>query len=1677
MSILINFQFTITHVFLSDRSIWQYQIRGFSMSAMSQYPCTNAASVFEWDLFISHVQGESGAHVLALREAIAAARPSTRTWIDLDEDATTAGMLRGVERSRSIVIILSPQILSRQWCQFEVKKALEARAASHGAVRIVFVAVELCTFAIALAAGRTFSADEVARRDGRVYLEETDFAALVQAHEECPAILFHCDERLATQTAPGVLAACSIDPVPATVEVDAPFRMRRGLPADLSGCDILLVAAPNGALQCSFLRTALGRLCFRRALDIQTLDYKASPEDACAAIKGARHVVCILTRNMWDCVAVREAMLTRDVKTKVSLLQETDVRKCYGGVQNFGDLLDQRPASLASLFDDNMARVFERKKSLRGVMLEQLLRDAGAVASDSSGGSCPPPRLPRGYREKTVRAILDSLEAALAAPGILAVATGGMGGAGKTTVATALATRSMHIRGSFDDILWVSLGSQVGRVELLAALERVIRELEDASGGVSTDDVGSHYSKEAPVFDSVEAATRRLRELFETRRVLLIVDDVSTADHFLAFLGAVLSTGGGRHAVGLHASKLLFTTRDLGQFTRAVSTLQLVDACNTVTLDQLSAEAAREFVATASGILPRRAASLNLVPIFAEVGTTLLSLSIVSGVMRTKLEPLSRSDRDAEVAVVTELNGMLGNSIDTAGRWIDQPPFCDALASRNPSHVAYMPLYRTIDLSLRSLFGETDSLDFAALSLFPKGYSIAESLVSVAWRADRDRTRTLLVALQNAGLVKFVLTEANNADGDFGNDGKDGHVTLHDLALDFASSVVSMQPGGTSAWHANLLHRLAVGSEDHMQSEVLKGVPRSWWSHRSTSILPQYIAEFIFVHLSAAGLHDELLSLASSLPWLQFVLKRRGMTELLKDFTKHVLPTARFYLETDVARGFQLLYEALRLSRFALERASNSACDALAGQMVGRLPIELLSAHSRSLGALHAECLAWRGSRTILMPMSASLTAPGGLLQTIMEGHQDSVTCQCLLLDSSIVSGSSDHKLRVWNSETGACERVLEGHTSEVSCLCMQPNGCIVSGSSDHTLRVWDSATGACERVLEGHTNCVSCVCVLPDGRILSGSSDKTIRLWSAASALCEHVFEGHTSGIRCMRTLPDGRRIVSGSSDKTLRVWDLVTGACERVLYGHNFGVSCVCVLLNGRILSGARDSTLRLWDSASGTCECILEGHTSDIICVCTLPGYRVVSGSADKTLRVWNSETGACERVLEGHTSSVSCVDVLPDGRILSASSDHSLRVWHSATGSCDRVLEGHASRINCMGVLPDNHIVSGSSDSTLCIWDAVSPLCERVLEGHSHDIKCSCLLPDGCIVSGSSDKTLRVWDSATGACKLVLKGHNSWVRCVCVLPGGRIVSGSDDHSLRLWDPATGACERVLKGHTAEVKCICFLSQVYFASGSSDHTLRVWSSETGVCERVLEGHAHLISCMCILLDGRIVSGSADKTLRVWDSETSLARRVLEGHTAGISCVCVLPDGRIVSGSRDHSLRVWDATTGACEYVLTGHTDCISCICVLPKGCLVSGSADKTLRIWNAATGACEFTLVGHTSFVTCVCVLPNGCILSGSADRTLCCWDTATGLCEQGIVSRTHPDSTRWSRASNPRADVASSTTTTKLPVSLPLIYSFGFESSVSCTRITPNDMVFVSCESGQVHFLHHFPKAAC
>ena len=117
----------------------------------------------------------------------------------------------------------------------------------------------------------------------------------------------------------------------------------------------------------------------------------------------------------------------------------------------------------------------------------------------------------------------------------------------------------------------------------------------------------------------------------------------------------------------------------------------------------------------------------------------------------------------------------------------------------------------------------------------------------------------------------------------------------------------------------------------------------------------------------------------------------------------------------------------------------------------------------------------------------------------VLNGHTQWVRSVIKLNDTTIVSGSSDTTLRVWNL-TNNTSRVLNGHTSYVFSVIKLNETTIVSGSRDSTLRVWD-LTNNTSRVLRGHTSMVFSVMKLNETTIVSGNADRTLRVWDLRKA------------------------------------------------------------------------------------------------------------------------------------------------------------------------------------------------------------------------------------------------------------------------------------------------------------------------------------------------------------------------------------------------------------------------------------------------------------------------------------------------------------------------------------------------------------------------------------------------
>jgi hypothetical protein len=427
---------------------------------------------------------------------------------------------------------------------------------------------------------------------------------------------------------------------------------------------------------------------------------------------------------------------------------------------------------------------------------------------------------------------------------------------------------------------------------------------------------------------------------------------------------------------------------------------------------------------------------------------------------------------------------------------------------------------------------------------------------------------------------------------------EDGHLRLHDLQHDYLRACAG----------ANLpvLHRrfLLACARSFLgaSGETLEGLP---W-HRLPS-QPNYLWDRLVYHHLQAGAWDALFTLLTDFDFLEARCRATTVFELEADYRLAL----NAWPQEDTARREVLsaFEERLRLEASRIAQAPEWFFPALYNHL------RWLDAPDG--GPLHRLCETAAFHRTNYLRSRLDPRPEPPLWLRSLEGHTHWVLAVAVSPDGrTIVSGSDDRTVKVWEAESGRLLRSLEGHTGGVNAVAVSPDGrTIVSGSDDRTVKVWDAHDGRLLRSLEGHTSGVNAVAVSPDGRtIVSGSADRTVKMWEAESGRLLRSLEGHTDWVQAVAVSPDGRTIVSGADDRTVKVWDAHDGRLLRSLEGHTSGVNAVAVSPDGRtIVSGSDDRTVKVWDTASGRLLRSLEGHTDRVNAVAVSPdGRTIVSGS---------------------------------------------------------------------------------------------------------------------------------------------------------------------------------------------------------------------------------------------------------------------------------------------------------------------------------------------------------------------------------------------------------------------------------------------------------------------------------
>ncbi|KAI5477429.1 WD repeat protein, Prp8 binding protein [Pseudohyphozyma bogoriensis] len=315
------------------------------------------------------------------------------------------------------------------------------------------------------------------------------------------------------------------------------------------------------------------------------------------------------------------------------------------------------------------------------------------------------------------------------------------------------------------------------------------------------------------------------------------------------------------------------------------------------------------------------------------------------------------------------------------------------------------------------------------------------------------------------------------------------------------------------------------------------------------------------------------------------------------------------------------------------------------------------------------------------------------LIQTIKRTSGLSAPIMCLkghgkeILDikfspsgDSLASAAADRTILLWRVY-GDCANygILRLPKGSATSLAFHSETTLVAGSTDHTVFLYDLKSGTVIRRFRGHRGIVNAVDVQKGASgnklIASASDDGTVRIWSEEVKEEVDLIElGYP--ITSVKWSPDGQTLYIGGLDNDIHIFSLSTHAISYSLRGHTDTITSLCLSPNSSsLLTTSMDSVLHLWNvqpfapqlnqtnptahprllrsfyGAPAGFEGLLRKASWSRHEMSDGGGF-VAVGGADRALTVWDASTGEIRYKLPGHTGTVVCCDWSPKEPIIAS-----------------------------------------------------------------------------------------------------------------------------------------------------------------------------------------------------------------------------------------------------------------------------------------------------------------------------------------------------------------------------------------------------------------------------------------
>jgi WD40 repeat protein/tetratricopeptide (TPR) repeat protein len=576
----------------------------------------------------------------------------------------------------------------------------------------------------------------------------------------------------------------------------------------------------------------------------------------------------------------------------------------------------------------------------------------------------------------------------------------------------------------------------------------------------------------------------------------------------------------------------------------------------------------------------------------------------------------------------------------------------------------------------------------------------------------------------------------------------------------------------------------------------------------------------------------------------------------------------------------------------------------------------------------------------------------------------------------SVVSGSTDGGVRVWDTATGKLRTVLTGHKSDVKRLSISRDGRLAASSGyDGIANLWDLSTNSLVASLRA-SGCLRSVAFSPDGKVLAagtgargGQDGGALELWDVATQKRRLTLPAHPGPVLALAYSPDGTKLASGCmwtespGAPSVKVWD-VTSDPPRMAFqieqAHFAAFSPDSKLLATCHWGGA--GAVRVWSVPSGEMKATLDARVESMDF--SADGNTLALAGWDRTVKLWEFASGAL-RTVGVHLGKVNAVAFAPQSDLLaSASYDGTVKLWHTGP-ALDAAGFAHEGEVRALGFAPDSKLLVVGSDRRTAVLDGTTGEQKATLP--VSEVRAVSADANLLAARVPNDKRAKhvIWDVAAARERVVLpvgppidKGDYG----TAFSPDGKTLvawiwdAQAPDYSVSAWDLATSRLRFKFEGKN--IYCAAFSPDgQMLATAEQFGRVTLWDATTGERRMSLheyEGGTLDAKAVAFSNDGKLLAAANNQgTLRLWSVETGQLKASFKGHTNIVKSLAFSPDSKtLLSGSDDRTARLWDVVTGQELLALKGHASPVNVVAFAPDGKRVATASGAEVRLWLAAT-----------------------------------------------------------------------------------------------------------------------------